>query len=94
MASLGCVGWYYYGSNTAGIITGGAGIILPIADLLIKHTKNIKTGENGENGKMTPTKLDISRLCRFPPILGKWENGEGKGKMGDYHACPMILAKA
>ncbi|OOS02150.1 hypothetical protein B0189_10905 [Moraxella cuniculi] len=35
---------------------------------------------------MTPTKLDISRLCRFPPILGKWENGEGKGKIGDYLA--------
>ena len=36
---------------------------------------------------MTPAKLYIARLSLFSPILGKQENGENKGKMGDYHAC-------
>ena len=73
--------------SSVGIMMGGAGIIPPMAGLPPKQHKVIKNWENGENGKMTPAKLYIARLYPFSPILGKWENGENKGKMGSYHAC-------
>ena len=69
--------------DSVGIMMGGAGYLA----ISQKQHKVIKTQENGENGKMTPAKLYIARLSLFSPILGKQENGENKGKMGDYHAC-------